>query len=458
MKQKAAFTLIELAIALTILAILISMVVTFYPKVIKILKMRRAISYVEDNIDALKGQLISSTITYDTVRNYLPHPKDVYGSSMAYFQGVGVDDKHICVLKKTHLRICTISDYNKYRDYMNNTNGNGWDPANNRFFECNQAGGMGDDAPVALVILSPGPNRNIQTPILCTDADHDGTCNPEDDNSADYWTIPIFKSVPPTKKFDDYYNPNGERQWRKTDASSDEPYPNENTPHAQTYDDIIRYLPLSLAKANCPPTDVVANIDRFWANASSVDVSSGPATVRLYWIVSYAGDNVNQDEVKCMLDLGNGTTIELNWDECIGSHSTNATTDPVFTSAGGCGVKVPMLKVFDDTGQMILMKTTDIAVSGCGGFCNSTDLNFVIKSYYDLNGTENNVNSDILNNVSAPITVNFEWNGTALSGCSDLSCFVDFGDQSLSGEIPNCSQTTSISHTYQYSVEMKHMH
>jgi prepilin-type N-terminal cleavage/methylation domain-containing protein len=489
-RQQKGFTLIEMAISLTVLAVLISMVATFYPKVTKILKLKRAISYVEDNIDALKGALMSQSIDWKSVSGLLSHNKDVYGNVMAYFQGREIDEKHVCVLKKPKLRVCTINDYNAYRNFMDNTYNPdpAADPADRTFFSCSSAGGTGgskDDSPVALVTLSPGPNHNIQTPILCTDEDDDGLCQPDDPDSSDFWVVPIFTNVPPNEKMDDYdpsivnsASDNRDQfagKWRRADVDSETFYPNEDTQHSQTYDDIIRYLPLSLAKANCPPTNIVANIDRFWLDNGQInvydDTANPPAAdeqTTIHWVVSYAGDGLNTDEARCALDLGdnsylvqmdsyscdlstdngfddcclehaNGKCI-LSYQNCTGTHQAQIAYDTA-------GFKVPWFRIYDDTGQAMVMKSTQLVVLPATATFTAS-FNATRRIYNTTTQTwedDATVQQGETLAIDKLDWVRFSWSNIP----ANTPCVVYFGDGETSGKIPDCNATSSTD--YQYS-------
>jgi len=372
------------------------MVATFYPKVMRILKMKRAISYVEDNIDALRSRLLSqspcdSSTGQPKLSQYVVHKRDVYGNPFYY--RVAMEDKndpdaqldsclsdHICVVRHTALYVCEIENFDAVRSYLENYDKDDDD----KWFTCN--GTDNSLIQVTGIIVSAGANHKLETPLLKLETPllklNPDNCPLQNGNC---FVVPVVKKVT--------WNKDDTTAWKHALSQSEtwlsavndlngKKKPEDHLSGA--YDDIIRYLPLSVAKANCPPTNIVANIDKFWVdygkvcnNTATCPLSPPRIETPVHWIVSYAGDGLNEEAVRCELDADGGgiyftsenagrdgchdctgeTVCELCYWDCAGRHQATVKYQDV-----SGGLKSLLFRVKDDTGQTILMKYAQILV------------------------------------------------------------------------------------------------
>ena len=455
-KQKVskAFSLIELSIALTIVAVLITMVASFYPKIMRALEIKRAVSYVEDDVNALKGYLLSAVLQPKDLKDHLPHVKDVYGNSIYVVYGKKLDATNVCFVGDSGLDVCIVKNPPASFSLDNPAY---WNPSSGVFIKGNGNGTCivtnGSNATaigefvenVAAVVLSPGKNRNVQTPVLCEDP----TCTRR--------VVVLFPNVSVSKKFD-YYpkiqgSTNGTQKW--ISAVTGQPVSSEPTRN-EPYDDIARYLTLAQAKDECPPAKVVANIDAFWVDSPIINVGN---VTTLHWFATYAGINVNTENVKCKLSLGDGGDIKttslcdlfnstdvcvMSYANCIGKHSVQIS----YTTAG---LKTPFLTIYDGTGKGVAMKSLQLSV--VNGTASLFAGNFTAVELVYANGTlvESPINHVTVNSststakISVPVygLVKFGWTGIS----SHVPCAVNFGDGD-SSLIPDCSATNSTTHQY----------
>ncbi len=429
---RKAFTLIELVVVLIIVSILISMTANFLPKIIETFKLKRAISYVQDNIDYLKAVATrEGVLSKDSLPNYLAHKVDVWGHPFYYKVGANLADQSVCVASHTNLYVCLINDFEKFKNEINN-----YDPNNLKYFSCTSAGG--DLIEVAAVLLSSGKNGNIQTPILKLSDD-------ECKSGETCYVVPYLKAVPPTFLVDYYLKVNNnytissdEEKWILATNSS--LLANNDISSPMEYDDIVSYLPLDIAKSNCPSRQVVGNIERFWAEPPDPNILDN---VTFHWIATLSGVGIDLDKISCVLDFNDGNvTTYTGFNKCLGYQ----TKTHAYSQAG---VYTPVLKIYDDQGNLILIKTTNVYVKGGTGGC--TVDNF--KAFVLDNGTFKELvdasSKDAYANTSVPATIRYAWNIT-YSTCSDKSCFITFGDGTTQ-KFSDCSSIKEVIHTYQYS-------
>ena len=342
--MKRAFTLIELLIVTTAVSILLALLASMYPKFLDFIRTKREVSYLEDNMEAMQNLITTKPFSPAALKEFLYHHRDIYGMPFYYKTPSGLSDNLICVMHNSNLYVCEISNYSSFKTAIASYNGT---------FSCSAVGGNLVQA--GFVMLSSGKDRNIQTPVL--------KLSPSGCSSGTCYVIPVFKTfIPPEENVDWYPRVNN----LYTVSSNDEKWVSSETGSAVNdrsnpapYDDVVRYLPFEVAKENCPLKNIEGNIDRFWVQPNSI---SAGGTTTLYWIASLYGSSLNLDEVRCVLDYGDGSSDELNWNECIGYHHRDHTYSTP-------GIVVPVLKVFDDTGHLILMKTTTLNVKGSSSAC-----------------------------------------------------------------------------------------
>ncbi|HIC87213.1 MAG TPA: prepilin-type N-terminal cleavage/methylation domain-containing protein, partial [Aquificae bacterium] len=431
---KRAFTLIEIAVVLVIISILISMVAGFLPKIIETFKLKRAISYVQDNLDYLKAAITREGIlSKENLPHYLAHKVDIWGRPFYYKVPDNLADKSICVASHTNLYVCIVKDFEKFTEEIKNYN-----PKNYNYFSCKNIGG--DLVETAVVLLSSGKNGNIQTPILILD---DNECESQDT----CYVVPYLKNVPPAALVDYYLKVNSnyiissdEEKWIL--ATNPSLLADKDISSNMEYDDIVSYLPLDIAKSNCPSKQVIGNIERFWVEPQDPKVNEN---VTFHWIATLSGVGINLDKVRCILDFGDGNLETYSgFNKCLGYQKRNHKYKKA-------GIFTPILKIYDDQGNLILVKTTNVYVKGASGGC--TVDNF--KAFVLDNGTFKEIadasTQDAYANVTVPATIKYTWNIT-YNSCpnEDKSCFISFGDGTTQ-KFNDCSSIKEVIHTYQYS-------
>jgi len=381
-EKRKGFTLIELLIVTTAASILLMLLASMYPKFLDFIRTKREVSYLEDNMEAVQNLITTKPFSPAALKEFLYHEKDIYGMPFYYKAPSGLSDNLICVVHNSDLYVCEISNYSAFKNAMLSYNGT---------FSCSSVGGNLVQA--GFVMLSSGKDRNIQTPIL--------KLSPSECSSGTCYVVPVFRSlIPPEENVDWYPRVNGSytvsssgEKWLSSATGS----PVNDRFNAAPYDDVVRYLPFEVAKERCPLKNVEGSIDRFWAQPNSIPVGG---TTTLYWIASLYGSSLNLDEVRCVLDYGDGNSEELNWSDCVGYHHRSH----AYSTAG---IKVPVLKVFDDTGHLILMKTTTLNVRSSSPSCSVSQFTATVISQ---NGTASTYTAPATLTASAPASVDFSWN------------------------------------------------
>ena len=428
---KRAFTLIEVIIAMLIISIILSMTANFIPKIIETFKLKRAISYVQDNIDYLK--LVANkegTLGRYSLPEYLAHKKDVWGHPFYYITSEKLSSSTACVLKHTNLFVCLIKDYEAFKKELKKYN-----PSKGILFNCKAANGTLEE--VTTVILSSGKNGNIQTPILKLDTDLEG----------DNYVVPVIKLIPPTEKVDFYRKVNENytindpnEEWvLATDPSK---VADNDIFSKMLYDDIISYLPLNIAKAECPIKNIVGEIEKFEADPQKQKIGEN---VKFKWIATLSG-NI-EGSISCAVDFGDGNVnASLEGpEECLGYQ------DKVEHSYSSPGVYTPILKIFDDEGNLILTKTTTVYIY------DPTKSECKVSSFLAYKFDNDNGKFTLIANASSSDAtatlkltenpVKFEWKVESTSTCTNKDGFISFGD----GEYAYFKDITSINnvvHTY----------
>jgi len=390
---KKASTLIELVVVSVIISILISMTANFLPKIIETFKLKRAVSYIQDNIDYLKAVATKEgVLSKNTLPNYLAHKVDVWGRPFYYKVGDNLEGQSVCVVSHTNLYVCLINDFSKFENEINK-----YDPNHFNYFSCEAAGG--NLIEVAAVLLSSGKNGNIQTPILKL---RDDECA----SGGNCYVVPILKAVPATslvdyylKVNDNYTITNDNEKWGLTTNSSK--LASSDVYSKTEYDDIVSYLPLDIAKSNCPSRQVVGNIERFWAEPETANVGEN---IDFHWIATLSGVGIDLEKISCVLDFGDGNiTTDTGYDKCLAyqtrSHFYNLS-----------GIYTPVLKIYDDQGNLILVKTTNVYVRGSTHACSINSF----EAYALENGTFKEIadasSSNVSTNATVPATIKYTWN------------------------------------------------
>jgi prepilin-type N-terminal cleavage/methylation domain-containing protein len=296
--MKKAFSIIEMAIVLAVMAVVISIGLNFVPKIIDSIKTQKAVTYMDENKKVI-GNLLTNNIG-DYIEggqvkfsSVLSQKKDVYGNYYAYYVSPAITSS-ACFVTDTQLGICELVDlpdnFDKFfvDGKLNMSVDNG---------ECVLTDADGNKvrglyySNIAYVLLSAGKNRNIQTPIYpATNGDT---------------VVVYFKN--PIKKFDLYPS-----TIKFFSAKDDSPIISDQLTSME-YDDIITYSTLDTLKSRCPATNEQASIDRFWSDLMNVPVGQ---VNTLHWAISYIGDNLQVDKTYCLLKLDtNGSFV--NADDCI---------------------------------------------------------------------------------------------------------------------------------------------